>query len=99
MSGVAHRAFENDIEALRATRDLFDFLPLNCREKPPAVATEVRVGTGSGQWGGLGAHLPPTLCNSITQRKHDDAHNRTRASGGRRACGTSARTTPTCPTT
>lgn len=44
VSGVAHRAFENDIEALRATRDLFDFLPLNCREKPPAVTTEVRVG-------------------------------------------------------
>ncbi len=42
VSGVAHRAFENDIEALRATRELFDFLPLNCREKPPAVATEVR---------------------------------------------------------
>lgn len=31
VSGVAHRAFENDIEALRATRDLFDFLPLNSR--------------------------------------------------------------------
>lgn len=44
VSGVAHRAFENDIEALRATRDLFDFLPLNCREKPPAVTTEVCVG-------------------------------------------------------
>jgi propionyl-CoA carboxylase beta chain len=31
MSGVAHRAFENDLEALRATREFFDFLPLNCR--------------------------------------------------------------------
>lgn len=37
---MAHRAFENDIEALRATRDFFDFLPLNSREKPPTVATE-----------------------------------------------------------
>lgn len=39
-SGVAHNAFENDVEALRATRDFFNFLPLNCREKPPAVDTE-----------------------------------------------------------
>ena len=27
LSGVAHAAFENDIEALRATRELFGFLP------------------------------------------------------------------------
>lgn len=40
MSGVAHRAFENDIEALRATREFFDFLPLNSREKPPTITTE-----------------------------------------------------------
>lgn len=40
MSGVAHCAFDNDIEALRATRLLLDFLPLNSREKPPAVQTE-----------------------------------------------------------
>ncbi len=40
MSGVAHCAFDNDVEALRATRALFDYLPLNSREKPPAVQTE-----------------------------------------------------------
>ncbi|WP_395516846.1 acyl-CoA carboxylase subunit beta [Pseudorhizobium flavum] len=34
-SSVADAAYENDIEALEATRRLFDFLPLNNREKPP----------------------------------------------------------------
>ena len=34
-SSVADAAYENDIEALEATRRLFDFLPLNNRDKPP----------------------------------------------------------------
>ncbi|MFT3986035.1 acyl-CoA carboxylase subunit beta [Aestuariivirga sp.] len=34
-SSVADGAFDNDIEALLRIRDLFDFLPLNNREKPP----------------------------------------------------------------
>ncbi|MER9927086.1 acyl-CoA carboxylase subunit beta [Mesorhizobium sp. M0048] len=34
-SSVADGAFENDIEALEEVRHLFDFLPLNNREKPP----------------------------------------------------------------
>lgn len=34
-SSVADAAFENDVEALEAVRQLFDFLPLNNREKPP----------------------------------------------------------------
>jgi propionyl-CoA carboxylase beta chain len=34
-SSVADAAFENDIEALEAVRQLFDFLPLNNRDKPP----------------------------------------------------------------
>ena len=34
-SSVADGAFDNDIEALLRVRDLFDFLPLNNREKPP----------------------------------------------------------------
>jgi propionyl-CoA carboxylase beta chain len=34
-SSVADGAFDNDIEALLKIRDLFDFLPLNNREKPP----------------------------------------------------------------
>jgi propionyl-CoA carboxylase beta chain len=34
-SSVADGAFENDIEALAETRRLFDFLPLNNREKAP----------------------------------------------------------------
>lgn len=29
ISGVAHRAFENDVETLRAARVLFDYLPLS----------------------------------------------------------------------
>ena len=34
-SSVADGAFENDVEALAEIRRLFDFLPLNNREKPP----------------------------------------------------------------
>ncbi|APG88909.1 acyl-CoA carboxylase subunit beta [Sinorhizobium americanum] len=34
-SSVADGAYENDIEALEQVRLLFDFLPLNNREKPP----------------------------------------------------------------
>jgi propionyl-CoA carboxylase beta chain len=34
-SGVADFAFENDIEALLATRDFFDFLPLSNRDELP----------------------------------------------------------------
>jgi propionyl-CoA carboxylase beta chain len=34
-SGVADRAFDNDVEALLETRRLIDFLPLNNREKAP----------------------------------------------------------------
>ncbi len=34
-SSVADAAYENDIEALEATRRLFDFLPLNNHEHPP----------------------------------------------------------------
>ena len=30
-SGVAHRAFDNDVEALRALRTFFDFLPMSNR--------------------------------------------------------------------
>src|SRR6187549_1814913 len=39
-SGVADRAFDNDVEALLMLRRLFSFLPLNNREKPPVVPTE-----------------------------------------------------------
>jgi propionyl-CoA carboxylase beta chain len=38
-SGVADRAFENDLEALAATRRFFDFLPLSNREAPPLRPT------------------------------------------------------------
>jgi len=34
-SGVADKAFDNDVVALTQTRRFFDFLPLNNREKPP----------------------------------------------------------------
>ncbi len=34
-SGVADQAFENDVEAILMTRRLFNYLPLNNREKPP----------------------------------------------------------------
>jgi propionyl-CoA carboxylase beta chain len=38
-SGVADNAFENDIEALLAARDFFDFLPLSNREDVPERPT------------------------------------------------------------
>ena len=41
-SGVADRAFENDVEALAATRRFFDFLPLSNRTKPPTRKTADR---------------------------------------------------------
>src|SRR3954465_15310884 len=41
-SGVADIAFENDIEALLATRDFFDFLPLSNRHPLPERPTEDR---------------------------------------------------------
>ena len=34
-SGVAHVAYDNDVEALRGMRKLFDFLPLNNTSGPP----------------------------------------------------------------
>eukprot|EP01121_Diplochlamys_sp_Union-15-3_P008373 TRINITY_DN2221_c0_g1_i8.p1 TRINITY_DN2221_c0_g1~~TRINITY_DN2221_c0_g1_i8.p1 ORF type:complete len:344 (+),score=57.33 TRINITY_DN2221_c0_g1_i8:443-1474(+) len=38
-SGVAHLAFDNDVIALRRTREFFDFIPLSNREKPPVRFT------------------------------------------------------------
>jgi len=38
-SGVADRAFENDVEALLMLRQFMDFLPANNREKPPVRPT------------------------------------------------------------
>ena len=39
-SGVADVAFENDVEALTAVRDFFDYLPLSNRIEPPVRPTE-----------------------------------------------------------
>jgi len=38
-SGVAHLAFENDVEAMLRLRDFVDFLPSNNTEKPPVRPT------------------------------------------------------------
>ncbi|KAL4219900.1 hypothetical protein ACF0H5_020312 [Mactra antiquata] len=35
VSGVAHRAFENDVDALLQVRDFFDFLPLSNKDPAP----------------------------------------------------------------
>lgn len=35
LSGVCHRSFTNDMTAIAATRKLFNFIPMNCKEKPP----------------------------------------------------------------
>lgn len=37
LSGVAHAAFENDLEALRATRELYGFLPLSNKGERKSV--------------------------------------------------------------
>ena len=34
-SGVSHRAFENDLEAIASTRELMNFLPLSSQEHRP----------------------------------------------------------------
>ncbi|CAG8455215.1 25049_t:CDS:10 [Dentiscutata erythropus] len=39
-SGVAHNAFENDIEALQRIRDFIDFLPLSNCEQAPTRCTD-----------------------------------------------------------
>jgi propionyl-CoA carboxylase beta chain len=36
-SGVAHGAFDNDIDTLLRTRELFNFLPLSNRDKGPVI--------------------------------------------------------------
>lgn len=40
ISGVAHRAFDNDLEALQGMRRLFDFLPLNNTQEAPKIHSE-----------------------------------------------------------
>ena len=35
VSGVSHKAFANDIEAIASTRQLLGYLPQNCGEKRP----------------------------------------------------------------
>jgi len=35
VSGVSHKQFQNDIEAIASTRTLLNYLPQNCREKRP----------------------------------------------------------------
>eukprot|EP01126_Amoeba_proteus_P006650 TRINITY_DN1231_c0_g2_i2.p1 TRINITY_DN1231_c0_g2~~TRINITY_DN1231_c0_g2_i2.p1 ORF type:complete len:540 (-),score=103.11 TRINITY_DN1231_c0_g2_i2:117-1736(-) len=39
-SGVAHCAFENDVVAMRRTREFFDYLPLNNTSQPPTLWSE-----------------------------------------------------------
>jgi propionyl-CoA carboxylase beta chain len=39
VSGVAHIAFENEIDCLERTREFFNFLPLSNKEKPPRIIT------------------------------------------------------------
>ena len=58
-SGVAHGAFDNDLEALAAARELLSYLPLSNRERPPQVSAA----TGKQGGGAAGrrpkeAHMP-----------------------------------------
>jgi hypothetical protein len=43
VSGVAHKAFDNDVEALRQLRELVDFLPGSNKEQPPRRCVAVLV--------------------------------------------------------
>ncbi len=38
VSGVAHGAYENDVEILKAMRELYTFLPLNNKDPAPRIA-------------------------------------------------------------
>ena len=40
VSGVAHCAFENDVDALRSLREFYEYLPLNNKAEVPVRATE-----------------------------------------------------------
>ena len=40
ISGVAHGAFDDDICALRGLRELFEYLPLNNKDKAPVRDTQ-----------------------------------------------------------
>ncbi len=40
LSGVAHGAFDNDIVALRNLRELYEYLPLNNKDKPAPKPTQ-----------------------------------------------------------
>jgi len=42
-SGVAHRAFNNEAECLLAIRDLLQYLPQNCEERPPFIPTDTPI--------------------------------------------------------
>lgn len=37
VSGVAHQAFENDIDALLNLRDFFNYLPLSNKDPAPVI--------------------------------------------------------------
>lgn len=36
-SGVAHAAFDNDVETLQQLREFFSYLPLSTKEDPPII--------------------------------------------------------------
>ncbi|XP_041126104.1 propionyl-CoA carboxylase beta chain, mitochondrial-like isoform X1 [Polyodon spathula] len=40
VSGVAHRAFENDIDALLTLREFFNFLPLSNKDSAPVIESQ-----------------------------------------------------------
>ncbi len=44
VSGVAHGAYENDLEALAAMRELVTYLPLSNRHDVPQVCTTGSIG-------------------------------------------------------
>ncbi len=47
-SGVAHRAFNSEVECLMGIRDLVDYLPQNCEEPPTVTAAVEPSQTASG---------------------------------------------------
>lgn len=74
ISGVAHRAFENDIQALSMTRRLFDYLPLSSQEEV-SVFVEASVLCGSRISCIIGVFLfspraSPTVTPRIVKQRH-----------------------------
>jgi len=71
LSGVAHRAFENDVQALAAARDLVDYLPLSYSDQGPvAEAPEETAGSSTSSQSASLKYLVPRDPNMAYDMTH-----------------------------